>query len=106
QNGAAIANGTVVVQSTQTAGNGGNGTNGALAGNGGNAFMTNVVGGLTTGNLTLAQTANAGNGGNADTLNGGNGGNAASNLTLDQTALPLASQASTLTGTVTANGGI
>jgi len=92
-------NGPVIVNATETAGNGGTGANGAFAGNGGNAVLTNAVGGVTTGALTLSQTANAGNGGDADVQNGGNGGIAVSNLNVTSILT------TTLTGTTTANGG-
>ena len=98
--GESLAGGSVSVNGSIVGGDGGdllNSTGGRLmnltSGNGANAALTDAVDGSTTGNLSLIQSAQGGNGGIAHTLSGygatGSGGGALSSLTKETTSQSL-----------------
>ena len=71
------------VTATQVGGAGGDGSGSvfALAGNGADSFVTDIVSGNASQNLSLNQYAYGGNGGGSDGAMGGTAGNASSDLT-------------------------
>ncbi len=91
--------GSLSVTGTESGGGGGTGNTSADGGDGADSTVLNAVSGSTAGNMTISQTANAGEGGDSSGGTAGNAGNASSSFT------SVSADGGTTTGNSTAKGG-